>query len=38
MFDWLLIGLTVIFAVIVAKLILKRYNAIFVFSHQDSSS
>lgn len=31
MFDWLLIGLTVIFAVIVAKLILKRYNAIFVF-------
>ena len=26
-----LIGLTVIFSVIVAKLILKKYNAIFVF-------
>lgn len=31
MFEWLLIALTVIFAVIVAKLILKKYNAIFVF-------
>ncbi len=31
MFDYLLIALTVLFAVIVAKLILKRYNAIFVF-------
>lgn len=31
MYDWFLIGLTIVFAVIVAKLILKRYNAIFVF-------
>ena len=31
MFDWLLIALTVLSAVIVAKLILKKYNAIFVF-------
>lgn len=31
MYSWFLIALTVIFAVIVAKLILKRYNAIFVF-------
>lgn len=31
MFDWFLIGLTILFAVIVAKLILKKYNAIFVF-------
>ncbi len=31
MYDWFLIGLTILFAVIVAKLILKRYNAIFVF-------
>ena len=31
MYSWFLIALTVIFAVIVAKLILKKYNAIFVF-------
>ncbi len=31
MYDWFLIALTVIFAVIVAKLILKKYNAIFIF-------
>ena len=31
MYDWFLIGLTVLFAVIVAKLILKKYNAMFVF-------
>lgn len=31
MYSWLLIALTIIFAVIVAKLILKEYNAIFVF-------
>ncbi len=31
MFDYLLIALTVLFAIIVAKLILKKYNAIFVF-------
>ncbi len=31
MYEWFLIGLTVVFAVIVAKLILKKYNAIFVF-------
>ena len=31
MFEWFLIGLTVLFAVTVAKLILKKYNAIFVF-------
>ncbi len=31
MYEWFLIALTVVFAVIVAKLILKKYNAIFVF-------
>lgn len=31
MFDWLLIALTVLCAVVVAKFILKKYNAIFVF-------
>lgn len=31
MFDWFLIGLTILFAVMVARLILKKYNAIFVF-------
>ena len=31
MYSWFLIALTIIFAVIVAKLILKKYNAIFVF-------
>ena len=31
MYSWFLIALTVIFALIVAKLILKKYNAIFVF-------
>lgn len=31
MFDWLLIGLTVVCAIVVAKLILKKYNAIFIF-------
>lgn len=31
MYDWFLIALTIICAVIVAKLILKKYNAIFVF-------
>ena len=31
MFDWFLIGLTILFAVVVARLILKKYNAIFVF-------
>ncbi len=31
MYQWFLIALTVVFAVIVAKLILKKYNAIFVF-------
>lgn len=31
MSDWLLIALTVLSAVVVAKLILKKYNAIFVF-------
>ncbi len=31
MYEWFLIALTVLFAVVVAKLILKKYNAIFVF-------
>ena len=31
MSGWLLIALTVLSAVVVAKLILKKYNAIFVF-------
>ncbi|XOQ51759.1 MAG: C4-dicarboxylate ABC transporter [Succiniclasticum sp.] len=31
MFDWFLIALTVLAAIIVAKLILKKYNAIFIF-------
>lgn len=34
MYDIFLIILTVVFAVIVATLILKKYNAIFVFFHQ----
>jgi DcuC family C4-dicarboxylate transporter len=31
MYNWFLLALTIIFTVIVAKLILKKYNAIFVF-------
>lgn len=31
MYNWFLLTLTIIFAVIVARLILKKYNAIFVF-------
>jgi len=34
MYNWFLLALTIIFTVIVAKLILKKYNAIFVFLHQ----
>lgn len=31
MYGWFLVGMTIIFSVIVAKFILKKYNAIFVF-------
>lgn len=31
MYNWFLLALTIIFTVIVAKLILKKYNAIFIF-------